>query len=462
MRAPLLTLLLLLGLAYGQLDLSTPGGASVLATFMTDPPNAEVYVAGTFIGTGSATVRINMDTPTPYTVRVPGGGFEVYSGVVRLGEAGVTEVYVPRVTQPRTDLPRSPSAPGQGGSVTAPATPTGTDNVDLLLRLAACAELSDSLARLSCYDRLTTEYGLSGYAPPTDASPTTLGSPTIAPEAAEPTFPRDTPAQGTPAQDTLVRALPPQDSRARSAAEVKLEPAPIPPRASLFDLARNGSYDEVYTAVLAGEEINASDAYGQTVLMYAAAGNEDPNVHATLVASGAAVDARSLASWTALMYAARDNPNPEVVLRLLELGADPSQVNSEGRTALDLARGNPALQDSYVLDRLESLTVVAPPPAPVVVPQAVPSAPAPPPPAPVSQSCCKYCRKGYACGNTCIARNKTCHVGVGCACNAGVGTDDSLIAAEEHFFILALETDFEEPFVAGVCGETLQLSFALP
>ncbi len=33
-----------------------------------------------------------------------------------------------------------------------------------------------------------------------------------------------------------------------------------------------------------------------------------------------------------------------------------------------------------------------------------------------SRSCCKVCRKGKPCGNTCIARNKTCRVGPGCAC----------------------------------------------
>jgi hypothetical protein len=34
--------------------------------------------------------------------------------------------------------------------------------------------------------------------------------------------------------------------------------------------------------------------------------------------------------------------------------------------------------------------------------------------------CCKYCTKGKACGDTCIARSKTCRVGHGCACNAGL------------------------------------------
>ncbi len=32
--------------------------------------------------------------------------------------------------------------------------------------------------------------------------------------------------------------------------------------------------------------------------------------------------------------------------------------------------------------------------------------------------CCKVCRKGKACGNSCIARSKTCHKAPGCACDA--------------------------------------------
>jgi len=34
-----------------------------------------------------------------------------------------------------------------------------------------------------------------------------------------------------------------------------------------------------------------------------------------------------------------------------------------------------------------------------------------------AQSCCKVCKTGKACGNSCIARDKTCHKGKGCACN---------------------------------------------
>jgi hypothetical protein len=34
-----------------------------------------------------------------------------------------------------------------------------------------------------------------------------------------------------------------------------------------------------------------------------------------------------------------------------------------------------------------------------------------------SAGCCKVCHVGYACGDTCISRADTCHVGRGCACN---------------------------------------------
>ena len=34
-----------------------------------------------------------------------------------------------------------------------------------------------------------------------------------------------------------------------------------------------------------------------------------------------------------------------------------------------------------------------------------------------SRTCCKICRKGKACGDSCIARSKTCRKGPGCACN---------------------------------------------
>ena len=35
----------------------------------------------------------------------------------------------------------------------------------------------------------------------------------------------------------------------------------------------------------------------------------------------------------------------------------------------------------------------------------------------VAQRCCKICRKGKACGNSCIKRSYTCHQPPGCACD---------------------------------------------
>ena len=34
-----------------------------------------------------------------------------------------------------------------------------------------------------------------------------------------------------------------------------------------------------------------------------------------------------------------------------------------------------------------------------------------------AQQCCRICTTGKACGDSCIARDKTCHVGPGCACD---------------------------------------------
>ena len=35
----------------------------------------------------------------------------------------------------------------------------------------------------------------------------------------------------------------------------------------------------------------------------------------------------------------------------------------------------------------------------------------------LSRTCCKTCRTGQACGNSCISRNKTCRQPPGCACD---------------------------------------------
>ena len=36
---------------------------------------------------------------------------------------------------------------------------------------------------------------------------------------------------------------------------------------------------------------------------------------------------------------------------------------------------------------------------------------------PARMACCKICKKGKACGDSCIKRSYTCHQPPGCACN---------------------------------------------
>lgn len=41
-----------------------------------------------------------------------------------------------------------------------------------------------------------------------------------------------------------------------------------------------------------------------------------------------------------------------------------------------------------------------------------------------ARACCKICRKGKACGDSCIARHLTCHKPRGCACNGALSLDE--------------------------------------
>lgn len=36
---------------------------------------------------------------------------------------------------------------------------------------------------------------------------------------------------------------------------------------------------------------------------------------------------------------------------------------------------------------------------------------------PTGSNCCRVCRDGKACGDSCIPRENQCNVGPGCACN---------------------------------------------
>jgi len=68
-------------------------------------------------------------------------------------------------------------------------------------------------------------------------------------------------------------------------------------------------------------------------------------------------------------------------------------------------------------DRIEWSAIVRPTPTEIIpTPTTYPSWMTASP-RPQSSGCCKICRKGKACGNSCISVNYTCHKGPGCACN---------------------------------------------
>ena len=109
---------LLVGFSIAQMDLSTPGGQSVLVTFESDPLGAEVYVADTFIGRTPTSVYINADTPTRYKVMLQNSDYGVFEGMVEASEAETINVYLPRETEATPT--ETPSAGGSGIQMGSP------------------------------------------------------------------------------------------------------------------------------------------------------------------------------------------------------------------------------------------------------------------------------------------------------------------------------------------------------
>ena len=120
----------------------------------------------------------------------------------------------------------------------------------------------------------------------------------------------------------------------------------------LFQLAIDGSPQQLRQAIRNGADIKVRNKYGETVLMTAAGNNQDPAVISLLLDEGAELNARDRFGETALMHAASTSHNPQVIDALLRAGADGKVRSAAGETAFEYARSNRFLDGSEVFWKL--------------------------------------------------------------------------------------------------------------
>jgi ankyrin repeat protein len=99
----------------------------------------------------------------------------------------------------------------------------------------------------------------------------------------------------------------------------------------LMSASAVGSVDSMKTLIAYGADVNATNAFGSTALMWSAS---DAKKVKLLLDCGADVNKTSKAGRTALMVAALSNPSASIVRMLLAAGADPNVADRNGLTAL--------------------------------------------------------------------------------------------------------------------------------
>ena len=116
----------------------------------------------------------------------------------------------------------------------------------------------------------------------------------------------------------------------------------------IFDIAKDGTPQEMQAALDRAKGTNANDlesGAGETVLMYAAQFNKNPEVTALLLKAGADLWAKDGDRHrTALIWAAQSTANPDVITTLVKAGADIRETDKDGFTPLMIAavgNGNP-------------------------------------------------------------------------------------------------------------------------
>ena len=106
---------------------------------------------------------------------------------------------------------------------------------------------------------------------------------------------------------------------------------------NFFEIAREGSVENVRAAIRAGANVNARGEHGDTPLMHAAWNNENSEVVQALLDAGANVNTHNERGLTPLMNAAWNNANPKVLRALLDAGANVETRDAYGDTAVLLA-----------------------------------------------------------------------------------------------------------------------------
>lgn len=99
---------------------------------------------------------------------------------------------------------------------------------------------------------------------------------------------------------------------------------------TLLTAAGQNDISAVRLALTQGAEVDATDEYGQTALIYAVNGGARLAVIQILLEAGANVNAAAEGGWTALHYAARANSVPHI-RQLLQAGAHARASNDSGR-----------------------------------------------------------------------------------------------------------------------------------
>ena len=120
----------------------------------------------------------------------------------------------------------------------------------------------------------------------------------------------------------------------------------------IFDIAENGTAEEMKAAIDNGADIHARNIIGMTPLHAAALDNEDPEMIFVLVSAGADINAKAEGDITPLHLAAGHSRNPEVVLMLINYGADGRAETVGGKTPWDYAQDNEALKDTEAWEAL--------------------------------------------------------------------------------------------------------------